>query len=251
MLAFTSSLVAVVLWQGAAAPRAARLVSDTLLPRRDSNAVARRDTLPIARIALDFGTGLAPAFAARSFELTLRSAPAPVAAPSSARTPTAPVTTAVQLRFRRAPDTLSPQLANHVGGAERIAAAVVELSGRGSSAGMLLRLWDVQVVSIHVVTNDDDIALVQQRLSLEESIAQLSVDLQEAQRQLTVTESLDKRKMSSSLEVAHAHATTDVLTRRLGVQREHLALVEQQLARWTPLEEEVVLSASRVEMQTR
>jgi len=247
MLAFIPSMLAVALAQVAAAPRAARPASDTLLPRRDSSVVTRRDTMPAARIALDFGAGLGPAFAARSFELTVSSAPAP----SSARTQAAPGTTAVLLRFRRAPDTLSPQLANRVGGADRIGAVEAELSGRGASSGMLLHLRDVQVVSIHVVTNDDDIALVQQRLALEESIAQLSVDLQEAQRQLTVTESLDKRKMSSSLEVAHAHAAADVLTRRLGVQREHLGLVEQQLARWTPLEEEVVLSASHVEMQTR
>ena len=251
MLAFSPSLVAVVMAQIAAAPRAARPVSDTLLPRRDSDVVARRDTMPTARIALDFGTGLAPAFAARSFELTMSSPPVAVVGPSSARTQAAPVATAVLLRFRRAPDTLSPQLANRVGSADRIAAAEAELSGRGASSGMLLHLRDVQVVSIHVVTNDDDIALVQQRLALEESIAQLSVDLQEAQRQLSVTESLDKRKMSSSLEVAHAHATADVLTRRLAVQRERLTLIEQQLARWTPLEEEVVLSASHIEMQTR
>jgi len=125
------------------------------------------------------------------------------------------------------------------------------LSGRSAASQMVLRLRDVQVVSMRLVTNDDDIALMQQRLGLEESIAQLSIDLQEAQRQLAVTESLDKRKMSSSLEVAHAHASADVLTRRLAVQREHLALVEQQLARWVPIEEEVVLSASGVEMQTR
>src|SRR5262249_44734779 len=152
---------AIALAQIAAVPQSARLVTDTVLPRRDSMSIARRDTLSTARVALDFGTGIGPAFVARSFELTVSAASAPVVSQSSAKTSPAVMTTAVQLRFRRAPDTLSPQLANRVGSTERIAAAEAELRGRGTSPGMLLHLRDVQVVSIHLVTNDDDIGLVQ------------------------------------------------------------------------------------------
>jgi hypothetical protein len=231
-----------ILAQTTVVSQATRAPIDTLLPRKDSIA-ARRDSTSTARIAIDLGGGLGASFIARSVELTINSIQ-PVAK-------TASPTTAVQLRFLRTPDTLSPRLASHVGGAERLASVEATLSGRSGASPLVLRLRDVQVVTMRLVTNDDDIALMQQRLGLEESIAQLSIDLQEAQRQLTVTESLDKRKMSSSLEVAHAHATADILTRRLAVQREHLALVEQQLARWIPIEEEVVLSASGVEMQTR
>ena len=226
-----------LLTQAAAVPQASRARTDTVLG--NSAAVVRRDSTSTARIAIDLGAGLSGAFSARSVELSVN------ANQPSAK---APPTTTVQLKFLRTPDTLSPQLANRVGGTDRVANVEVTLSGRSASPGMILRLHDVQVVSMRLVTNDDDIGLIQQRLALEESIAQLSIDLQEAQRQLTVTESLDKRKMSSSLEVAHAHATADVLTRRLAVQREHLALVEQQLARWVPIEEEVVLSANRVEL---
>ena len=231
-----------ILAQTAVAPQVSRAVIDTLGPRRDS-IVARRDSTSTARIAIDLGGGLGASFIVRSVELTINS----IQPATKAASPT----TAVQLRFVRTPDTLSPRLATHIGGAERLASVEATLAGHSAASPMVLRLRDVQVVSMRLITNDDDIALMQQRLGLEESIAQLSIDLQEAQRQLTVTESLDKRKMSSSLEVAHAHATADVLTRRLAVQREHLALVEQQLARWVPIEEEVVLSASGVEMQTR
>ena len=104
---------------------------------------------------------------------------------------------------------------------------------------------------MRLVTNDDNVGLVQRRLDLQESIAQLSIELQEAQRQLAVTESLDKRKLSSSLEVAHAHATTDGLSSRLAVQRQHLALVEDLLSRWTPVREELVLTANRMDMPGR
>ena len=226
--------------QTAVVPQTSRAPGDTIATRKDS-VPARRDST--ARIAIDLGTGLGISFSARSVELTLSSIQPTTKGASPA--------TAVQLRFLRTPDTLSPQLATRVGGVEHVAAVEADLSGRSATPGMVLRLQDVQVVSMRVVTNENDVGLIQQRLGLEESIAQLSIDLQEAQRQLSVTESLDKRKMSSSLEVAHAHATADALTRRLAVQREHLALVERELARWVPIEEEVVLSASHIQLQTR
>ena len=231
-----------ILAQTALVPQASRAPTDTVVPRKDS-LPAKRDSTSTARIAIDLGAGLNASFVARSVELTLNSVqPVPKAASPA---------TAVQLRFLRTPDSLSPQLASRVGGFERLASVQADLSGRSAGSGIALSLQDVQIVSMRVVTNDNDIGLIQQRLGLEESIAQLSIDLQEAQRQLGVTESLDKRKMSSSLEVAHAHATADALTRRLAVQREHLALVERELARWVPIEEEVVLSATHVQLQTR
>lgn len=231
-----------ILAQTALVPQTSRPLIDTIGRRRDSLPI-KRDSSDASSVAIDLGNGLGASFAARSVELTINS----IQAVTKAATPV----TAVQLRFLRTPDTLSPQLASRVGGTERLAGVEANLAGRSGASAMTLRLRDVQVVSMRLITNNDDVALMQQRLGLEESIAQLSIDLQEAQRQLSVTESLDKRKMSSSLELAHAHATADGLTQRLSVQREHLALVEQQLARWVPIEEEVVLSASRVEMQTR
>ena len=159
--------------------------------------------------------------------------------------------TAIQVRFLRTPDTLSADLTDRVSNGNRIAIVQAELPGRVGAAVTIARLYDAQVLSIHLTMNDDNIALVRQRLGLEASIAQLTGELQDAQRQLAVTESLDKRKLSSSLEVAHARATAEVLTKRLAVEREHLQLLEQQIHNWTPIQEEVVLSAARVEMQTR
>lgn len=231
-----------ILAQAAFIPQTSRALSDTGGSRRDSLPTAR-DEVP-ARVAIDLGAGIGASFVARSVELSVNSIQTATKAVAS------PVT-AVQLRLLRAPDTLSSQLAARIGSTDRLPAVEANLSGRSATSGMTLRLHDVQVVSMRLVTNENDVALMQQRLGLEESIAQLTIDLQEAQRQLSVTESLDKRKLSSSLEVAHAHATADALTQRLAVQREHLALVEQQLARWVPIEEEVVLSASHFEVETR
>jgi hypothetical protein len=208
----------------------------------DRTAAAKRDTTAAAQVALDFGGGVSAPFLATAIDLSVSAAP-PI--------PKTPPSTVVQLKFLRAPDSLTPEIASRAGTNTRMPSAELTLPSRGATPGMSLRLYDVQVASMRLVTNDDNIALVQQRLGLQESIAQLGIDLQEAQRQLAVTESLDKRKLSSSLEVAHAHATADALASRLAVQQQHLAIVEQLLAHWTPVREEIVLTASRVEMQAR
>jgi len=227
--------VAALVAQIGASPRPKAFVADSIH--------ARLDSVPVAHIAFDFGAGLGTPFAAHGVELKVTTVP-----PATSK---AQPSTAIQVRFRRAPDSSSADLTDRVSTGNRIAAVQVELPGRVGAAVTTVRLYDAQVVSTHLTMNDDNIGLVQQRLGLEASIAQLTGELQDAERQLAVTESLDKHKLSSSLEVAHARATADVLTTRLTVEREHLQLVEQQIASWTPIQEEVVLSAARVEMQTR
>jgi len=240
MFAFASS--ALVLAQSlAVVGHVARAPRDTGAVAHDSIVGIARDTVPTARIILDLGAGPVASFAASMIDMSMASQPS-----TSKTQPPA----SIQLRFLRAPDSLSSELAKRISAAH-LPSAEVLLPAHGATPSITLRLNDVQVTSMRLVTNDDNIGLVQQRLGLQESVAQLSIDLQEAQRQLAVTESLDKRKLSSSLEVAHAHATADALASRLSVQRQHLALVEQLLARWTPVREEVVLSAAGLEMQSR
>lgn len=239
----TISILALLLAHHAVATgQSPRIRRDTGSVVVDSSSIARRDTTAIARIALDFGSGVSAPFPASALDLSVSAAPA---------VPKTPPSTIVQLKFLRAPDSLTSEIASRAGTSTRLPSAQVSLPMRGSTPAMTLRLYDVQIASMRLVTNEDNIGLVQQRLGLQESIAQLSIDLQEAQRQLLVTESLDKRKLSSSLEVAHAHATADALASRLAVEQQHLALVEQLLAQWTPVREEIVLSAARVEMQPR
>lgn len=218
-----------------------RAPRDTGAVARDSVVSIARDTVPAARITLDLGSGSVAAFTASTIDMSMTASPA---------APKTPAVTTVQLRFLRAPDSLSAELARRIGAA-RIPSVEAVLPSHGTTPSITLRLSDVQVTSMRLVTSDDNVGLVQQRLGLQESIAQLSIDSQEAQRQLAVTESLDKRKLSSSLEVAHAHATADALASRLAVQRQHLALVEQLLARWTPVREEIVLLAGAAEVQAR
>ena len=230
--------------QLAARPQTTRRAAhDTVLKSDSVITQARLDSVPVARIAFDFGAGLDAPFGARDVELKVTSVPP--------ATPRSQPTTSIQVRLVRTPDTLSAELNDRVASGDRIAEVQAELPGRSGAPSTIVTLYDAQVVSTHLTMNEENIGLVQQRLGLEASIAQLTGELQDAERQLTVTESLDKHKLSSSIEVAHARATADVLTKRLAVEREHLVLVEQQIAHWTPIQEEVVLSAARMQMESR
>jgi multidrug resistance efflux pump len=116
---------------------------------------------------------------------------------------------------------------------------------------MVVRMHDVQVVSTKVSANGDDASLRQQRLGLTESVAQVRSDLDEAERQLSVTSSLEKRHLASSAELARARGAMALLTARLVVQQQRLALIEHQLAEWMPFEEEIVLAAAKMDAITR
>lgn len=204
--------------------------------------VAWADTVPALEATVDFGAELGPPVAAQSFELTMTAAPGPRSGRKAAAT--------TRLRFVRPPDALSGGLALRVASGDPFARVEAQLPGAAGGA-VILHLHDVRVVSTRLVLSDDSSGLEQRRLALVESIAQISADLQEAQRQLVATESLAKQRLSPSIELARARSRADVLARRLAVQERRLTLVEREYARWTPTQEEIVLSAVRAELETR
>jgi hypothetical protein len=209
---------------------------------RVDTAAAQGDTTPATQVMIDFGGDPDRTVVVRAFEVGISS----TSEPRRKVTKSAPT----HVRFTGTPDELSVDLARRVSSGARFPKVDALLPGAGDS-GMILHLYDVQVVSARLMMNDDNTALVQQRLALEESIAQLTGDLQEAQRQLDAVEVLAKRQLSPSLELARARANAEVIFKRLTMQRERLALVERQLARWTPMQEEVQLEAASAELEAR
>ncbi|HWE41097.1 MAG TPA: hypothetical protein VG432_01235 [Gemmatimonadaceae bacterium] len=201
------------------------------------------DTVPAATVAFDFGAGAAPGMRARSLELGVSTAPNPYLRNQLVAT--------TRLRFLRRPDSLSAEFARRVSTSERIPVVEVEIRPGPGGTPMVVRMHDVQVVSTKVTAHGDDSALRHQRLALTESVAQVRADLEEAQRQLTVTASLEKRHLASAVELARARGARSLLEARLAVQEQRLALVEHELDDWMPFEEEVVLVAARAEAATR
>jgi hypothetical protein len=190
-------------------------------------------------VSFDFGGGMSAAQPARAFEVALTGGGA------RRRTTMA----ASRLKLARVPDSTSVALARRIASGTHVPRIDVQLPGAGT-AGLVLRLYDVQVVSTRLVASDDPTALLQQRLALAESMVQLTADREEAERQLEAMETLEKQHLSPSLDVARVRANAEVLSRRLAVQQQRLALADRQLARWTPVHEELELSASRSELAT-
>ena len=201
------------------------------------------DTVSGARIDFDFGAGAGPAMRARALEIGVSTAPNPYL-----RNQMVPTT---RLRFLRRPDSLSAEFARRVSSSERIPLVEVEIRPEPGTAPIIVRMHDVQVVSTRVTATGDDAALRQQRLGLTETVAQVRADLEEAQRQLAVTSSLEKRHLASAVELARVRGATSLLNARLAVQEQRLALVEHQLSDWMPFEEEIVLAAAKTETATR
>lgn len=201
------------------------------------------DTLPAAEAMVDFGAAMGPPVAMRAFELDVTQGEA---ARGRRRLPAT-----ARLRLVRAPDALSAPLARRVSTGERLARVDAELPGGNGASPMLVHLYDVQIVSTRLLLSDERSALLQQRLTLVESIAQITADMQEADRQLSATESLAKQQLSPSLELARARSRAAVLAQRLDVQQRRLALVERDFARWIPTREEVVLDAARAELDVQ
>jgi len=224
-----------------------RVPDDTLPPAPDTahvvDALPPIDTVSAARIGFDFGAGAGPAMRARALELGVSTAPNPYLRNQ--------VVVTTRLRFLRRPDSLSAEFARRVSSNERIPLVEVEIRPQPGAATMVVRLHDVQVVSTKVSANDDAAGLRLQRLGLTESVAQVRADREEAQRQLTVTASLEKRHLASAVELARARGAMSLLTARLAVEEQRLALVERQLADWMPFEEEIVLAAAKTEAMTR
>ena len=231
-----------------ATPRDTVRVTDDTIPAaadtlHEVDTLPPIDTVSAARIGFDFGAGAAPAMRARALELGVSTAPNPYLRNQ--------VVATTRLRFVRRPDSLSAEFARRVASNERIPVVEVEIRAQPGAAPMVVRLHDVQVVSTRVTANGDDAALRQQRLGLTEAIAQVRADLDEAQRQLTVTASLEKRHLASAVELARARGAKSLLEARLAVQEQRLALVEHQLDDWMPFEEEVVLAAAKTEAAAR
>lgn len=205
-----------------------------------------------ARVTFDFGGGSADTVAVRAVELEFSNSVTVAVAPSassSANGKTPAPTGSAHARFVKDIGALTTVLAQRGTTGERIPTVVLDVADAAGRALVRVRLGDVVVSSDRVVVAQADRALEQQRLDLDDAIAQVGADLQEAQRQLNLTDALDKRRLSSSQEVARARERVEVLQTRLDGQRRRLAMLEQRIREDSPVREEVVLSFARFEVQ--
>lgn len=207
----------------------------------DSAGVAT--ALPRARITLDLGAGPLIPFAVQRFDLQLTN-------PGSSRGSASPVTGSAEASFARTPGAYSAELARRSAAGERIPFVTVEVLDSAGAAVLTLRLANVLVRADRIITNDELPALEQQRMGLEEGLAQLGADYEDARRDLAAAEQLERRKFTSRDEVARARERADVLRTRLLLRTAQARLLAQRIARAGPLEEQVTLAFPQFDIQT-
>lgn len=226
---------------------------------------AARDTIPataprdpIARVTFDFGptSGTAPTtLVVRGLELgftntgtvavTQQGSPSGSGGSSSQR---ASAVGTAQARFTKDIGPLTTELAHYGATGARVPNVTVEVLDTLGVTVMRVALSDVIVSSDRIVLSPRDAGLDQQRLALSDAISQLSADLAEAQRQLNLTDVLDKRRLSSTQEVARARERVELLQARLDNQRARMAMLDRQIGAQAPVHEEVLLSFGRFDV---
>ena len=203
-----------------------------------------------ARVAFDFGNGAADTVLVRALELEFSNTVTVPITANGASTGKAPAPLgSAHAKFVKDIGTLTSVLAQHGTTGDRIPNIVMDVADGSGHPLVRVHLSDAVVSSDRVVVADPDRALEQQRLDLNDAIAQISADLQEAQRQLNLTDVLDKRRLSSSQEVARARERVEVLQTRLDGQRRRLAMLDQRIRENAPVHEEVLLSFAHYEIE--
>ena len=159
--------------------------------------------------------------------------------------------TTTQIRLTRRPDSSSAALALKLSSGDHFPRVEATMPGARGGSGLVLRLSDVQILSEKITAASGEVGLEQELLTAQESLAQLTADRDEAERQLAALGSLEERKLSAPLDVARARSNAELLTVRVEAQRARLALVQRRRARWSPTQEELLLSAARSEIESR
>ena len=132
----------------------------------------------------------------------------------------------------------------------RAPSAVVEVLDSAGAAAMTFRLTEVSVVSQRLTLSGNRNSLEQQSIAQQEALSALNADFQEASRQLTTTEELNRSHVGTRLELARARDRVSDLQRRMDLLKQRQAQVARQLA-GSGLEETLVLHFGQLEIESK
>ena len=124
---------------------------------------------------------------------------------------------------------------------------VVDSLGRPQTT---LHLTDVSVVSDHVSYSGARAALQQQRISLEESLSQLTSEYQEAERDLATAEALGKTRVTTRQDLDRAREHAADVQRRLDLAKQRQTLLARQVDAVGALDEAVMFHVGSVAVES-
>lgn len=209
-----------------------------LAAQTDASVPSSRSPWNGAHVSIDLGSATAE-FDARSFELA-------VAQPAGKDAPAVPTLPELHLVKRAGPYTGALVQASASGQhAPTVTLSVPDSTG---APGMTIVLSDVVLATDRLVLTNARAGLEQQRIAQEASLAQLTSDYQEAQRQLSIAEQLGKSRVTTPQDLSRAREHAAAAQQRLDLARRSYAMLEDQLAAQGPLDEELTLRFARIEI---
>lgn len=113
-----------------------------------------------------------------------------------------------------------------------------------------LHFTDVSVVSDHVSYSGARATLEQQRISLEESLSQLTSEHQEAERDLATAEALGRTRVTTRQDLERAREHSADVQRRLDLAKQRQTLLARQLDAVGALDEAVVFHVGGVSVES-
>ncbi len=223
---------------------AATIAADTSHALPDTIRSPVRVASPVVQIVADDSTAAPVVFTTLGAEVRLE-----VGIPAK---PGKPTSAPAELHLTKRTDALTSLFAARVASGRRLYAVTVELPGAKDT--LRVRLLSVAVTAERIVFPVVGADLEGERLAQEMSVNQLTVEREDAARQLAEAEALagienrDQRKLVPANAIARAHDQIRLLDLRLASARRQLAIVEERVARGSAATEEVTLRAERAEV---
>ncbi|HVX41195.1 MAG TPA: hypothetical protein VHB25_16630 [Gemmatimonadaceae bacterium] len=196
--------------------------------------------VPPARVTLQLDSTTVAQFDVRTFDLGVAQNP-----PSHDQA----VQSTAEIQLVKQAGPYTGDLVRLSASGERAPSGTIEVLDSLGAPSMTIRLTDVSVVSDHLTSSNARAALEQQRISLQESLAQLTADYTQAERDLATAEELGKSKVMTKQDVLRAREHAAELQQRINLARERQNILAAQMAGQGALEENVVLHFGRIEIQ--
>lgn len=157
-----------------------------------------------------------------------------------------------ELRVTKLADGYTSTLAAHATSGDRLGVVIVEIPGERDT--VRVRLVGAVVAAERLILPVDAPELRTQRLTQELALTQLSLDRDDAARQLAEAEAVadvearDRRKLVPANQLARARDQLRLLDARLTTATRQLALLDERIARSRLATEELTIRAERTEI---
>lgn len=197
-------------------------------------------SLPL-RVSLRLDTARVARFNVRAFDLGVAQSAAAARSASAGDAHDAPKPSSAQIQLVKQAGAFTGELIRLSASGQHIDSGTIEVVDSVGAPTLTIRLTDIAIISDHLASSTARESLEQQRISLDEALAQLTSDYDGAARDLATAEELGKSRVTTKVELTRARAHVAELKQRIDFSKQRRALLARQLAAQGALEETLVL----------